>query len=195
MVQIKTRFETSITKNDVYGINLIHLFYLKSLMAYLCSQRTPNFQIMYFMFAWSIYRLFVLNRGWNRDSPQIEIFVYVCSTWRIFELKNRFETWITTNDVNGVCLFHSSYLISLKAYQSSQRTPNFQIKCFMFAWTIYRLFVLNRGRKRDPLQIIIFSLCLFDMQLSWTNKSIWNLKSKMWRKCCKFLSPFLFNNT
>jgi hypothetical protein len=42
--------------------------YLITLMAYLCSQWTPIAQIMNFMFNWSIYRLFVLNSSWKRDS-------------------------------------------------------------------------------------------------------------------------------
>jgi hypothetical protein len=39
-------------RNDVYGGNLINLPYLITHMAYLCSQRTPNVQIKYFMFGW-----------------------------------------------------------------------------------------------------------------------------------------------
>jgi hypothetical protein len=106
MVQLKPHFETSVTRNDVYGVILLHLSYLITLMVYLCSQCTPKCQINYFMFDWSIYRLFVLNRGWKHDSLQMMIFVYVCSTWSIVELKTRFGTWITRNDVNGVSLFH-----------------------------------------------------------------------------------------
>jgi hypothetical protein len=123
-------------------------------MTYLCSQRDPNVQIKYFNF--SIHRLFVLNRCWTLDSFQIMIFVNVCSTWNIVELKTRFLTWLTRNDVNGVSLFHLSYLIILMAYLCSQSTPNVQIKYFMFDWSIYSLFVLNMGWKRDPFQFRIF---------------------------------------
>jgi hypothetical protein len=147
--ELKTRFETRITRNDGIGVSLFNLSYLTTLMGYLCSQRTPHFQIKCFMFAWSIYRLFVLNRGWKRDSLQTVIFVFVCSSWSIVALKTGFETWITTCDVHGVILFNLSYLITLKAYLYSQRTPNVQIKYFMFAWSIYILFVLNRAWKRD----------------------------------------------
>jgi hypothetical protein len=108
------------------------------------------------MFDWSIYTLFVLNRCWKRDSLQIMIFVYICSTWTMVQLKTRFETWITRNDVNGVSLFHLSYLITLMAYICSQWSPNDQIKYFIFDWSIYRLFLLNTGWKRDCLQMIIF---------------------------------------
>jgi hypothetical protein len=125
-------------------------------MAGLCSQRTANIRINYFMFDWLIYTLFVLNRGWKQDSLQIMIFVYVCSTWSTVELKTRFETWITRNDVNGVSFFHHSYLVTLMAYLCSQQSPNIQIKYFMFEWSIYRLFVLNTDWKRDSLQMMIF---------------------------------------
>jgi hypothetical protein len=102
-------------KNFVHGVSLFHLAYLISLMIYLCSQWTPNFLIKYFMFDWSIFRLLVLNRGWKLDSFQI-IFVCVCSTWSIAELKTCSETWITRNDVNGVSLVHLSYLLTLMIY-------------------------------------------------------------------------------
>jgi hypothetical protein len=73
-------------------------------MAYMCSQRTPTVQINYFMFDLSIYILFVLNRGWKRDSLQMMIFVNVSSKWGILELKKRFETSITRNDVYVECV-------------------------------------------------------------------------------------------
>jgi hypothetical protein len=130
-------------------------FYLITLMAYVCSQRPPNVKIKYFMFDWSIYRLFVLNRGWKHDSLHIMVYVYVSSTWSIIELKTRFETWITRNDVNGLRLYNLYYLITLMAYLCSQMTPNVQIKYIMFDWSIYRLFVLNTGWKRDSPQMMI----------------------------------------
>jgi hypothetical protein len=135
---------------------LFYVSYLITLKAFLCSQWTTNVQINYFMYDLSIYRLVVLNRGWKRDFLQIMIFVYVCSTWSIFELKKRFETWITRNDVNGVSFFLLSYLIILMAYLCSQRTTNVRIKYFMFDCSIYRLFVLNACCKRDSLQMMIF---------------------------------------
>jgi hypothetical protein len=156
LVELKTRFETCITRNNLNGVSLFHLSYLITLMAYLYSQRSPNVQIMYFMFEWSIYRLFALNTGWKRDSIQIMIFVNVCSTWSMVELKTRFETWLTWIDVIGVSLFHLSNLITLMAFLCSQWTPKIQIKYFMFDLSIYRLFMINRGRKRDLLQIMIF---------------------------------------
>jgi hypothetical protein len=52
IVELNTRFETSITRNDVNDVSWYHLSHLVSLMAYLCSQWTPNVQIKYFMFDW-----------------------------------------------------------------------------------------------------------------------------------------------
>jgi hypothetical protein len=102
----KSRFKTWISWNDVKCVSLFHPSYLIKLMPYLCSQRTPNVQIKYFIFVWSVYRLFVVNRGWNRDSLQIMKFIYVCSTWGISELKTRLETLITLIVVSSVCLFN-----------------------------------------------------------------------------------------
>jgi hypothetical protein len=152
MVQLKTRFEAKITWNDVNGVSLFHLPHVITLMAYLCSQWTPIVQVKYFMFHWSIYRVFVLNKSSKRDSLQIMIFVYVYWTWVKFELKTRFEAWITRNDVNSISLFHLSYLITLMAYLIFQRTTNVQIKYFMFDSSFSRIFVLNRGWKSDSLQ-------------------------------------------
>jgi hypothetical protein len=75
----------------------------------------PNVQIKYFVFDFSICCLFVLNTDWKRDFLQMRIFVNVCSTWSMVELKMRFETRITSNDVNGASLFYHSYLITLTA--------------------------------------------------------------------------------
>jgi hypothetical protein len=137
-----------------------NLCYLITLMTYLCSQRTPNVQIKYFMFDCSIWSLFLLNTRWKRDSLQMTIFVNVFPTWSIVELKKRFETSITRNDVNGVSLFNLCYLITLMTYLCSQRSPNIQIKYFMFDWSIYRLFMLNRMWTRYSLQMtILVNVC------------------------------------
>jgi hypothetical protein len=97
-------------------------------MDYLLSQWTRNIQIKYFKFDWTIYRLFVPKRGWKRDFLQVNILVYACSIWGIVELKMRFETWITRNDVNGVSLINLCYLVILMTYLCSQRNPKVQIK-------------------------------------------------------------------
>jgi hypothetical protein len=156
IVELKTRFETWVTRNDVNGEGLFHLHYLITIMAYLSSQRSPNVQFKYFMFDWSILIQFVLNSAWKRDSLQMTIFVYVCSTWSIVELNTRFETWINRNDVNGVNVFHLSYFITPMAYLCSQLKTIVQIKYFMFDWSIYKQFVLNKDCELDSLEIKIF---------------------------------------
>jgi hypothetical protein len=123
IVELNTRYEAWIKRNDVNGVSLFHLSYLITPMAYLCSQWTPNVQIKYFTFAWSIYRLIVINRAWKLDSLQIIIFVTLCSILGIGELKTPFDPWITKSNVIGVSLFHLSYLITLLASVCSQRTP------------------------------------------------------------------------
>jgi hypothetical protein len=115
---------------------------------YICTPWAPNIEIMYFMFDWSTYRLFVVKTGWKRKSLQIIIFIYVCLTCSVVELKTLFETWITWNDVNCVYFLHFSYLITLTAYLGSQWAPKFQIKYFIFDSLIYRILVLNSGWKR-----------------------------------------------
>jgi hypothetical protein len=152
----KTPFETWITRNDVKDASLFHIFYLITLMAYLFSQWTPNIQIRYFMFDWSIYIQFLLNTGWKRDSLQIMIVVNVSSTWCIVPLKTCFVLWITRNDVISLILFHLSYLLTIMVYLWSLLSPNAQIKYFMFDWSICSLFVVNTGWKHDSLQIKIF---------------------------------------
>jgi hypothetical protein len=154
--ELKTHFEMQITTHDVNGVRFFHFTYLITLVAYLCSQWTPNIQNKNFMFDWSIFPLFVLNRAWKRYSIQIIIFVYVCSTLKLVDLKTRFETWITRNDQNGVSLFHLTYLITLVAYLCWKWTPNVQINCFMFHCSIHIQFVVNGAWERDSFQITIF---------------------------------------
>jgi hypothetical protein len=175
----KNAFWNLIKRNDVNGVSFFHLTYLISLMVYQFSQRTPNVLIKYFMFDWSIYRLFVLNRGWKRDSIHIMIFQFVSSKWSKVKLKTCFETWITRNNVNGVSLFHLSYLITLMVYQCSQTTSNVQIKYFMFDWSINRLFVIDRSWKRDSLQIMLFvHVCstwdIFELRTRFETWITWN---------------------
>jgi hypothetical protein len=79
------------------------------------SQWAPIVQIKYLMLDWTIYRLFLLNTGWKRDSLQILIFVYVCSLCYVVELEKRFETWIARNELNGGYCFHFSYFITVLA--------------------------------------------------------------------------------
>jgi hypothetical protein len=36
---------------------------------------------------------------------------------------------------------------------------------------------------------------MLDMQRSWTQNAFWDVHNKKWRKWCKFVSHFLFNNS
>jgi hypothetical protein len=105
----KNAFETWIIRNGVNGVSLFNTFYWIKLMACLFSQRTLNVQIKCFMFDWSVEIIFVLKSDWKCDSPQIMIFVNVCWTWSMVNLKTPFEIWITRNVVSGVSLFHLYY--------------------------------------------------------------------------------------
>jgi hypothetical protein len=187
IVELRTRFLDVKNKKWCKCCKYVSPFLLITVMAYLCSQWTPYVQIKYFMFHWSIYRLFVLNRGWNRDSLQIVILVYVCSTCSVVVLQKRFENWKATNDVNGVSLFKLSCLIRLMAFLRSNWTRDVYIKYFMFDWSIYRLSVLNTGWKSDSLQMMIYlNVCSTsgNVQLI-TRFETWNTKN--WRKWCKFV--------
>jgi hypothetical protein len=70
----------------------VSLSYLITLVVYLCSQWTPNVQIEYFIFDWSIDKTFVLNKAWNNDYLEMMIFVIICSTWSMVEYKRVLRT-------------------------------------------------------------------------------------------------------
>jgi hypothetical protein len=181
-----------VNKKWLKCLGLFNLSYLINHMAYMCSQLSSNVKIMYFTFNWSIYRVIVLNRAWKHFSLQIMLFVYVCSSWSVVELKTRFEKWITRNYLHGVSLFHLSYLITLKAYLWSQWTPNVQIKYFMFD--------LQTTCAKNGLETLFsphddIRKCLLDMKHGSTKNAFCVVNNKKWRKWCKFVSPFLFNIT
>jgi hypothetical protein len=142
---IKTRFETWITRIDVRGVCLFNLQYLITQMAYLIlnGYQISKSSILFFISRYTDY-LCQVGSG-NVIRSKWWLIVNVCSTWSMVQLKTRFSTWIIRNEVYGICLMHLSYLITFMAYLCSQSASIFQIKCFMFAWTIYRLFVLNRA--------------------------------------------------
>jgi hypothetical protein len=121
------------------------------------------------------------------------ILVYFCSTCSLVELKTRFDTWITRNDLN-VVIWSNFILIILLAYLCSQKTPYVQIKYFIFDWSIYILFVLNRGWKHDPPNNDM-RICLLDILPSWTKNAFSDVNNKKWNKRCKFVLPFSYNNT
>jgi hypothetical protein len=193
IAELKIRFETLEKTNDLNGVNLFLLSYVITLMAFLCSQWAPYVQINYFMFDWSIYKLFVLNRGWKRDWLQMMIFVYVRTTCSVVELKTRFETWIASNEVNGVYWFHYYYLITDLALVV-------KLICAHNGHQISKsniLYVI--GRSTDYLYYVRFGnvirICLFDKQRNRIKNAFWDLNNQKWRKWCEFVLRFLFNNT
>jgi hypothetical protein len=112
--------QSSWSKNAFWGVNnkkwhkwckfVSYFLYNYGLPVFTMDTKRPN--QVFIMFDLSIYRLFVLNGGWKLTYLQIMLFVHACSTWSIVELKTRFETWITRNDVNGVNLIHLYTLIT-----------------------------------------------------------------------------------
>jgi hypothetical protein len=168
--ELKTRFGTWITRNDVNGVSLFHLHYLITLMAYLWSQWTTNVQIKYFLFDWWIYRLFMLNSAWKHDSLQIMKFVNMCSKWSMGQLKTRFETWITRYDVSLFRLF----FITLIAYVRSQRTTNFKTSnlCLTDHSTDYLCYL---GAETQLFPNNNIRICLLDIKHNWTSKAFWEV--------------------
>jgi hypothetical protein len=140
VVDLKTRFEMWIIRNHINDVNLFLFSYLITLRLYLCSHWTPNAQNAYLIFDWSNYRLFLLNKGWKLETLQMVIFVHVSSTCRVAKLKTRYETWITRNVVNGVNLFHLSYLITLTTYLCSQWAPNVKFKYLVWLVDLHNFF-------------------------------------------------------
>jgi hypothetical protein len=132
---IKIAFWEVKTRNDVNCVSLFKLSYLIKIIAYLCSQRTPNIQIKYLDLIDLCTDYFCYIGAGKVSLYKMVLFVYECSRWSIVQLKKRFETWITRNDVNGVSLFHLSYLITLMAHLKSQRTQ--MSKSSILVWLVY----------------------------------------------------------
>jgi hypothetical protein len=95
------KFVSPILFNNIYGIHVL----TKDTK---CPKQVFNVYC-------SIYRLFVIYTAWKPDSFQMMIYVNDCCTLRKVELKTRFETWITRNDVNGISfsplLFNNTYVL------------------------------------------------------------------------------------
>jgi hypothetical protein len=66
---------------------------------------------------------------------------------------------------------------------------------FMFNWSIYRLFVLKRGWKRESIRNIVIRICFLVMKHRWTENAFWDVNNKKCRKWCKILTPILFNHS
>jgi hypothetical protein len=137
----------------------------------------------------SILWLIGAKLGLETCLPQIMIFVYICSTGGIVDLNTRFEMWITRTDVNGVIMFHLSYLITRIVYLWSQRTPNVQRRYFMFDWSIYGLFVLNWAWKIFSHEIILLVYVSSTRCIDELNRRFetWITRNDVNSVCFKFL--------
>jgi hypothetical protein len=144
-------------------------------------------------FIWLVDLQTVLNRAWKLVLFQIMLFVYVCSTWDIVELKTRFETWITRNDLNGdspfTLYFNNTY--GLPVISMDTKCPN---KLF-YVWLVdLQKTCAKYGLETWFSPNVHIPKCLFDMKLGSTKNTFCVVNNKKWRKWCKFVSPFLFNN-
>jgi hypothetical protein len=85
-------------------------------------------------------------------------------------------------------------LITVLSYLCSQFTPLVQIRYFM--WFVdLQTSCAKYGLETWFSPNYDIRKCLLDMQRSWTKNAFWDMNNKKWRKWCKFVSPFLFNNT
>jgi hypothetical protein len=181
IVELKTRFETWITRKDVIGVRLFHLSYLVTLMAYLCSHRTPRVQVKYFMVDSSIYILVVLNSAWKRDSLQMMIFVNdVGHGW----IKNAFwnvnnKKWLKWCKFDS--LFISNNTFGLPVIIKDTKCPSLVFYVwFVDLHTSWAKFVLETWfPPNDDIR-----KCLFGMKNSWTKNAFWEVNNKKWRKLC-----------
>jgi hypothetical protein len=189
IVVLKMRFETWITWNVVKGISLYHLSYLISRMVYLCSQWAPTVQIKYFMFEWSIYRLFVTYRSWKTWlPPNNEIrtgLLDMGHNWTknaLYDVNNlKWRKWC--NFISPF-LYEKSY--GLPVLTMGTNCPNQVIYvCLFDLQNISAKYQLDRWfSPNDDIR-----KCLLDMKNSWNKNVFWNMIDKKWRKW------FLFNDT
>jgi hypothetical protein len=146
MVELKTRFETWITRNEVNGVSFLNFFYLINLPALTTNTKCPNqlFHV-WFVYLQTICAKYGLETWFspNNDIRKCMLYMMHGSNKNAFwDMNNkRGRKWCT--------FFHLSYLITLIVYLCSQWTSNIQIKYFMVDWSIYWLFVLNRGCKLE----------------------------------------------
>jgi hypothetical protein len=87
-------------------------------------------------------------------------------------------------------LFNSTYGLPVLTIDTSY--PN---HVFYFDWSNNNLFVINRVRKPFSSPNNDIRICLLDMRHSWITNAFWDVNNMKWRKWCKFVPPFLFNDT
>jgi hypothetical protein len=85
--------------------------------------------------------------------------------------------------------FNNTYDLPVLTMDSKCRNEEFYVD-----YSIYRLCVLNSGWKiYSPNNYIRTSL--LDMKPGSTKYVFWDVNNNKWRKYCKLVSTFLFNNT
>jgi hypothetical protein len=163
-------------------------------MPYLCSPLVPNVQIVYFVFDWSIYRQFVLNRAWKLDSVEMMIFPYVCSICSVFKLKTRWDVnnkkWRKWCTCVSPFLFNKTCGLPVLTMGTKCTNQVFNVWLVDLQTICAKYWLETWFSPNDDIRI-----CLFDMQRSWSKNAFWVVNNTKWRKRCKIVSLFLFNNT
>jgi hypothetical protein len=121
------------------------------------------------------------------------IFVYICSTLIIVEVKTRFETWIILNGVNVVSLFHHSFSITLMVYLRSLDTECPNQVLYVLLVDHYTTWA-KQGMETWLSPNNYIRICLLGMSRIWTKNAIWDVNNRN----CKWwniVSSFLSNNT
>jgi hypothetical protein len=162
---------------------LIHLSYLITLMSYLGSPWTRNIQNN---------RLFVLKTCWKYDSLQMVIFVNVCSTWSMVQLKTRFESWITQKWRKCFKFVLPFVFNNTIALTTVTKCPNQVL--YVLLVDLHNI-CAKGGLETRLSQNKVIRMCLLDMSHIWTKNAFWDVNNRKWRKWCKIVSPFLSKNT
>jgi hypothetical protein len=149
-----------------------------------------NCQNQYFMIDWLIYKLFVFNTEWKRDSLQMMIFLYVCSTCSVFELKTQFESWIEKMTWMVYILFHFFFnnFFGLADLTIGTTCPN-QV---FYVWLVD----LQNSCAKYGLETLFspnydIRKYLLDMQCCWNKNAVSGVKNQKWRKWWKLVYSFL----
>jgi hypothetical protein len=148
IVKLKTPFETCITRNGVNGVCFISLFIFNNiygLPVFTMDTKCPN-QVFYVSLVdlQTICAKYWLET-WHSPNKNIRIY--------LLDMKHSWTEvafWdVKSNEWRKWCKFFLPYLIN-NSYGLHVLTTdiNFQIMYFMFDWSIYRVFVPQRGWKR-----------------------------------------------
>jgi hypothetical protein len=113
--------------------------------------------------------------------------------------KKHFLSWIARNDVYGVYWFNLPYIITVLRWSLRWNVLTIDTNCrnqILYFWLVnIQIICTKYGLETwfPPNEDI--RKYLLHVQRSWTQNASWNLNNKKLRNWCKFVSPFLFNNT